>query len=188
VSQRIDEQPSADAVHNTPELSPSCATAAPRRRKWILLGAAGGLLLIGLVFYPMTSEADVDVSDLPEWFGRVHRIRQPPSPAHSVPFVPGLGNLLTPKDTGPSDQLTSEVFENEFTHYMGSNAFVWATPRNPYPAHGKILAGIKVIVGKEVDEMTLICLRTKDGKPLNMFIQGGALRHRAQGPPPQQDD
>jgi hypothetical protein len=84
--------------------------------------------------------------------------------------------------------MTEADFEGSFTHYTRIPLFVWATPAHVYPSHGKIRAGLKVIFGKEINGMTLVCLRGDGGRLLNMFIEGGYLRDRSQGPPPARDD
>jgi hypothetical protein len=170
-------------VANDP-LAPSAITPVKKKRTRRLLAVGAGAALLGLVFYPTKSEPDV--SELPSWFARAHRIRQPASPAHPVPFVPAVGQVLPP--TEAPGQLTEAEFENSFTHYTRIPLFVWATPVHVYPSHGKILPGLKVIFGKEINGMTLVCLRSDGDRPLNMFIESGYLRDRSQGPPRQQRD
>jgi hypothetical protein len=153
---------------------------------WFGLGAV--IVLIGLFAYPTTSEADIDVSDLPVWFDRAHRIERPVTAATPVSFVPGVGMLLPPREANAAETLPRDAFERDFTHYTKIPLFVWSTPEHVYPSHGKIFRGTKVIFGKEVNGMVLVCLRTNDGKPMNMFIEKGYLIDRTQGPPKGRDD
>ena len=94
-----------------------------------------------------------------------------------------------PGQRAPPGKYTDEWLDEHFTHYIGpSNAFIWSTPKVRYPCEGKIMAGIKVIVGEEVGDLSLICTLTAAGRPENMYLQSAQLRERAQGPPPAPED
>src|SRR5207237_4146940 len=123
---------------NLPSPAPDIVRAYPPKRRWLWLGSGAGVLVTALFFY-MKSDAEVDVSDLPVWFDRAHRIERPASAASPVTFVPGVGMLLPPRESDASGTLPKEEFERDFTHYTKIPLFVWATPTGAYPSHGKIL-------------------------------------------------
>jgi hypothetical protein len=169
-----------------PATIPAATSPGIRKRTWAVLGIGAGMMLLGLSVYWMNQapEPTLDVSDLPEWFALAHRIRQPRPYAGNVK---GVGIILPPERGSPL-KLTPEWFEKHFTHYMKMNSFVWASPKHEFESHGKIWGGIKVIFGKEVGPLSLVCVLTNDGRPINMFVENENLRPRSQGPPPKQDD
>jgi hypothetical protein len=166
--------------------NPSSSEPPPARlrsKKPLWLGSGAACVLVGFWWFNPLGSKDVDVSDLPVWFSKEYRIGKPASAAEPVHAVPGVGVLIPPRKQASPGTLPEDVFEKEFTHYTRIPLFVWATPVWVYPSHGKINPGLKVIFGKQVDQkMTLICIRTQDGKPMNMFIENGYLIDRAQMP------
>jgi len=161
-------------------------TESKRKRTWPwLMGAGAASVLLGIVFLAtrLEKEPDYRFSDLPECFDRAHRIR----PAEQVIRVEGIG-LLQPPPVEPCAEFSPQWLEQNFTHYVAVNAFVWATPKYRYPSDGKMFAGTKVVLGKEVNQLGLVCTVSKDGRAINLFMETQLLRERSQGPPICDDD
>jgi hypothetical protein len=170
---------------------PSSPDPAPTDTKgkptwlWLILWAGTMTVLFGALFAAIRPEKEPDYSfsDLPECFDRAHRIR----PAQQVIPVEGIG-LLQPPPVVPSAEFSPQWLQQSFTHYVADDAFVWATAKYQYPSDGKILAGTKIVLGKHVNELSLVCTVTKDGRAINLFMQTRFLRERSQGPPEIRDD
>ena len=178
-------------MESFPPSSPSPPSPPPeetqRKRAWpLLLGLGAVALVLGYAYVsnrPAT-ERDYNFSDLPEWFNRDHRVR----PAERVMPVAGIGMLMPPA-IEPSKQFSPQWLEENFTHYVADDSFVWSAPKLDFPSHGKILGGTKVISsGKQVGEFTLICAVSNDGRAMNLFMQTRFLQDRSKGPPELQDD
>jgi hypothetical protein len=171
---------------SSPESSPR-PVEEKRQRAWPLcLGLVAIAVVVGYAYLSNRPEREPDYnySDLPEWFDRAHRVM----PAEQVQAVEGIG-LLLPPPIEPSKEFDTQWLERNFTHYVRDNAFVWATPKQRYPSHGKIMAGTKVISsGKQVSEFTLVAAVSKDGRIFNLFMGTAFLRDRSQGPPKIEDD
>jgi hypothetical protein len=129
--------------------------------------------------------------DLPEYFQPAHRVvRLPfgPVDGRGKVYVEGKG-WLWPKDAPRPGNFTEAWMEEHFTHYLHRNAFYWAVPRlDMSAADGKLLAGTKVILGKKLDDLALVCTRTRDSRLINMYIPSVCLQARSNGPPPVEDD
>jgi hypothetical protein len=161
-------------------------TGTNRKRIWPwLIGTGAAILLLGIVFAAtrLGKEPVYDFSELPVCFDRAHRIR----PAQQVITVEGVG-LLQPPPIEPSAEFNPHWLEQNFTHYVADNAFAWATPKYRYPSDGKIFAGTKVVLGKAVNELSLVCTVSKDGRAINLFMETFLLRERSNGPPICDDD
>jgi hypothetical protein len=151
-----------------------------------ILATGGGIALIGvavLANYP-DDRIPPPNPDLPDWFDPAYRIGK----NRSIIFPPKTAGKAQGKpnpEATPPGKYTEAWLEEHFTHYIGSsNAFIWSTPKVAYPSDGKIMAGIKVIVGEQVGDLSLICTLKADRLPENMYAQSALLRERTQGPPP----
>jgi len=162
------------------------------RGRWVLGGAAATLAVVAcLVVWALIRDTEPPVNpDLPEWFQPIYRIPK----NRGIVFPPKTARVQAkaqsrPKPGAEPAKYSQEWLEKHFTHYIDwRNGFVWSRPRVVYPSDGKILAGVKVILGEQVDGLSLICTVTPDGQPENMYVQSWALRDRSQGPPPRQPD
>ena len=166
---------------NVPLDRPTAPAKKPRIFKWALLGVGAGVALMGVIFFACYPPETLPSPSpgLPEWFDPAYRIKK----NRGIIFPPKTA--IQPKGT----PYTDAWLEEHFTHYIGtSNAFIWSTPKVKYPSDGKILAGIKVIVGEQVNDLSLICTLTPDGRPENMYVPSALLRDRSEGPPPVQND
>jgi hypothetical protein len=165
-----------------------------RTTKWLrprlIVGTCAGIAVLVALWLFFPSGTPPQNPDLPEWFSPAYRIKT--NRAIIFPLTwPKQGSKPNPgkANTSPGGKYTEEWLDEHFTHYIGKdNAFVWTSPPVRYPSHGKILAGIKVIMGEEVDDMSLVCTITADGKPENMYLETARLRRRSQGPPPAPKD
>jgi hypothetical protein len=157
--------------------------------RWTWAIAIGILALAAVVIFWSEQEIDVEPAlspDLPEWFQPAYRIKKNRAIIFGVipsQFAVPQGN----KDVGVN--YSPEWLEEHFTHYMQVNAFVFIKPKIVYPCDGKIMEGVKVILGPRIDEeLSLICTLAPDGLPENMYVQHRFLRDRANGPPPPSRD
>lgn len=165
----------------------------PTRGEWrrfaAVLAATAGLTLIVSLVVRETIWDDAEAHpranpNLPEWFDPAYRI----SKKRGIVFPPKTPQSSERPAAEPRGKYTEPWLDEHFTHYVGpGNAFIWASPRMVYPCDGKILSGIKVIVGEQAGDLTLICT-LKDGQPENMYIQTRFLLDRSHGPPPVPDD
>jgi hypothetical protein len=184
--------PVAPQNHPGAEAQPTTIKRFPVRGRWLLCGTALGLVLVGSVaIWAVTRSSEPAFNpDLPEWFHPQYRIKK------------GRGNIFLPKaakgqgtktpqpaSASPPAKYTQEWLDERFTHYVDwRNGFVWSKPRVVPPSEGKIYAGVKVIVGEQVNGMSLICTLTPDGRPENMYVENWVLRERSKGPPPMKKD
>jgi hypothetical protein len=155
--------------------------------KWLLASAVGaaGLLGLGYAALHFFGGGPQEFPDLPEWFQPAHRVRRPTNsvPPQGYVHVQGLG-WMPPEEVPPPGDFTEKWLDEHFTHYVSPNAFYWSAPgQRLTAAAGKLLAGTKVIYGKEVDGLALVCTRTRDNRVMNLFMQPEFLRERAEGPP-----
>jgi hypothetical protein len=154
-----------------------------------ILATGVGIALVGVVVFANHSADELPPPNpnLPEWFDPAYRIGK----NRSIIFAPKTaGNAQAKRnpEAAPPEKYTEDWLEERFTHYIDvSNAFIWSTPKVAFPAHGKIMAGIKVIVGEQVGDLSLICAVTADGRPENMYVPSNLLRERSQGPPHVED-
>jgi hypothetical protein len=182
--QRVDEQSQPETAQTR--------RAARFQRRWLLVGVTVGLVLAGAVaLWAVNHFSDPVIDpDLPDWFDQVYRIKQRRGiifPAKAA-TAQAKKKARQPGATSPA-RYTQEWMNENFTHYIEwRNAFVFARPRVVYPSEGKIMAGVKVIVGQQLEKMSLICTVTEDGRPENMFVENWALREKSKGPPPPVDD
>jgi hypothetical protein len=161
----------------------------PAGRRWALVGAGGAAALVGvaLLVHYLSGGAPRPNPNLPEWFDPAYRIGK----NRGIIFPPGVvkrqgKGYARPGEAATGGKYTEEWLDKHFTHYIDwQNAFIWSTPRVRYPSDGKIIAGVKVIVGEQVNELSLICTRTEDGRPENMYVETVRLRARSKGPPPE---
>jgi hypothetical protein len=177
---------------SAPTGAPAQASAGRSRRRWAIIGGGVAIAVIAAIIavYYLYFSAPRQNPDLPEWFSPAYRIKSNRGIIFPAGFFKRKG-LEEPRPTPGvrGGKYTQEWLEKHFTHYVDwRNAFIWATPKVVYPSDGKILAGVKVIVGEQVNDMSLICTVTPDGQPENMYVQSVLLRERAQGPPTKEDD
>jgi hypothetical protein len=157
--------------------------------RWTWPIAIGVVALAAVVVF--WSQPDIDDEpplspDLPEWFQPAYRIRKNRAIIFGV-SAPQLAVPQVNKDVGV--KYSPEWLEEHFTHYMQVNAFVFIKAKIVYPCDGKIMEGVKVILGPRIDEdLSLICTLAPEGLPENMYVQHRFLRDRANGPPPPSRD
>jgi hypothetical protein len=141
-----------------------------RGSRWLRIGALAGVAVIAVValavvVYRMNdpeNEPDPASRELPEWFHREHRIL--PARGKVVATVPQMGVMRPPKQVSRPEKFTREWFEKNFTHYTGENVFVFVRPRIEFYSDGKLVPGVKVLLGEYVGEAALICICTEIGR------------------------
>ena len=146
-----------------------------RRNRGKIALALFALTLLAGAYYLFSERGDDFVLDpnLPEHFAVEYRIPK------------NRGQVYQPKGPIARESKYDQAWlDAKFTHYIESNAFVWAKPKKVFPCDGKIWTGHKVILGPHVNGFDLICTLTDSGKVENMFVVSGWLRARAAGPPP----
>jgi hypothetical protein len=187
------KDPGAALAQALPRYSDAPAVAAGQRRRsrgpWIAATVAGLVVLFGLLQIILLGRAEPDLTspDLPPWFQRQYRIQ--PSRGKSVGVVRGVGLLNPPPQLSVPPGFSPELFEQSFTHYLGAEVFVYATPKyREFSADGNLYAGSKVWLGEMTNGLALICLCTPEGQPMNMYAATTFFRERAKGPPPPRRD
>lgn len=159
--------------------------AAPRFSGKTILWLAGLVTLVALLaaMYWMNIRTESE-AHLPEWFQSAHRILSSYHTSKPATALPGIGLLGLPEAPAPVG-FTPAWFEQNFTHYLDKNEFAFATPKVlKKDADGKILAGTKILLGGQVEDLALVCICTPDGRPVNMYLPRKSLRTRSAGPPP----
>ncbi|MBM4072057.1 MAG: DUF4339 domain-containing protein [Planctomycetes bacterium] len=167
-------------------MPPRPAGGRSRKRLGLGIGIAVAVgLAAGLYFWNSSrsdDDADLSITELPAWFQHEHRVL--PARGKKVVALRGLGMMRPPPGTSRPDGFTRAWFDRHFTHYLDQDAFIHARPRIEFQSDGKIAAGTKVLLGKELGEAALICVCSETGRPINMFVRVTALRLRSKGPPP----
>lgn len=124
-----------------------------------------------------------DVPKAPaEWFDAKYRIIPATAPQPGMVWVQGKGWVPPGEVPAPGD-LTEEVMETHFTHFIATGSPVYSEPEGKGRS-GRASAGTKVVAGEEIGDYTLVCRRTQDNRPLNYYILTSALRPRSDGLPP----
>lgn len=179
-----DETRTALAMQPVVELSQPSPPKKSRvaTRKWVWVAAGLALAAIAALVFWINRDPGND-PNLPEWFQRAHRVPSSYETGKYGTTMPGIGTILLPDAPAPPG-FTAKWFEENFTHYMARNEFVFARPKElKLDADGKILAGAKVLLGGHVNDLALVCICTPDGRPVNMYLPKKSLRVRSAGPP-----
>jgi hypothetical protein len=161
-------------------------------RSWALVLTGLAVAVIGayLAWDYFSDNDPLPDPNLPEWFSPRYRIKK------SYGIIAGPALLMRTgrwhvqaTGTASPGRYTEEWLDKHFTHYVSPrNGFVWTRPRVVYPSDGKILGGVKVIVGGQVNELSYVCTLDPEGRPINMYMLTMLLVDRSQGPPPEPDD
>lgn len=119
-----------------------------------------------------------------DWFAPKYRVSRPrfDGPFSGQVWVEGKG-WVSPEDVPPPGDLTENVFEKHFSHFVSGKAAIYADPTTTYPS-GFSEPGTRVVAGPTNGDRTLVVRRTQDNRPLNFFVETRFLRSRSDGPPP----